>query len=97
MSGIASSCEWLFNAFNSGKLRLEPGRVIFGDVGIRFKGSPMPELTKFENSVLVRWRDGAEIDLPGPIDPNIRQSRVFSNHATMEFAVGASIRIQDTT
>jgi len=84
---IGKHVGWLIAAFRD---RYVP---LTSSVGIRFKGSPVPQCEWLTNCLVMSWEDGAEIDLPG-VDPDIERIVIFPDRATIELAYAPDVQVR---
>ncbi len=45
------------------------------------------EISRFDDHLEIEWSENPEIDLPGPIDPDMLRAEIYEDHAILEMAI----------
>lgn len=90
--GIQSACAKIFSLVSSAAIKVQPNEIEIYGTKIQFAGNPVPSVTLEGQAVVLRWADGATIDvsrLPGRLDPSVRHVEIFADHAEVFTGYGS--------
>lgn len=87
IDGIADKLQLINDALLTGKAKLGSG------VSIRFIGSPIPFVRRGVNFVDLLWTDKVEIDVPGPVDPDVAYVRIWKDKLEVRLKVGGKVTV----
>ena len=87
MDGIADKLQALNDAVHQGHMQLT------STVGLRFAGDVLPTLRRGVDYVDLTWADKVEIDLPGPVDPDVAYVRIWKDKAEVRLKVGGKVTV----
>lgn len=91
VDGLRQKLSWLHQAFDGGRVKVHDA------VDIVFRGSPIPNVQRRGDVLIIEWPEGAYADGPGLMNVTVNRIEVYRDNARIFLDFSPDIGIVDKT